>query len=445
MPLTDLNGPTSRKPRRAGSGRILLPVHFAAPTILFFGFAFFGATISRAQDQEDQSVAEAARQERARKQELQKRAKHVYTEEDLKHPNILTPEDRAQIEAHRNECAQKNNCSPAQSPPASLDANSPAPGSSLGEAARQLQKQKELQALKPKQTESFHLPFSSPALASPVLPEGPAIRPPAQPILRPKTSSPKMPSNVFRRDPFSAIVRPAVRRPEIRPGVRENVLSEVLRPRARPQGSGHVFPTIRLNVHPDFSKAVRPTPRIHFQRMAPAPPRISWPSAKPHILIQPRQPLAPSKPVQPAAPATTIRATQPQRTRPSAFLATQPTIRVRPGDSLWTLAHQNLGRGNRWLELLAANPQIADPNRIRAGAQLNLPVVAASSLANRDARTNAATTIKVRKGDTLWSLAKTSLGHSAAWPCLATANPSIHDLNRIYENQELVVPAVCRP
>src|SRR5579863_6667458 len=144
MLLTDLNGPMSLQPRRTGSGRILHSRRFAASAILFLGFATFGATVSRAQDQQDQSVAEAARQERARKQELQKRAKHVYTEEDLKHPNILTPEDRAVIEAKQTECAKKNNCAaaPVENSPASLDANSKASGTSLGEVARQLRKQK---------------------------------------------------------------------------------------------------------------------------------------------------------------------------------------------------------------------------------------------------------------------------------------------------------------
>jgi hypothetical protein len=181
-------------------------------------FASFGATISRAQDQQDRSVAEAARQERARKQELQKRAKHVYTEEDLKHPNILTPEDRAQAEAKRNECAQKNNRSPGapQNSPDALDANSQHQQPSLGEVARQLRKQKELQALKPKQSEPFHLPIGTPALASPILPEHPAIHSPAQPALHPK-----MPSNIFRRDPFSAVPLrphlPASPRPELPP------------------------------------------------------------------------------------------------------------------------------------------------------------------------------------------------------------------------------------
>ena len=126
MQLTYSNGPMPLQPRRPGAGKISRSTRFAAPAILFLSFAAFGANISRAQDQQDQSVAEAARQERARKQEQQKSAKHVYTEEDLKHPNILTPEDRAQIEAKKNECAQKNNCSPAapQNPPAALDANS---------------------------------------------------------------------------------------------------------------------------------------------------------------------------------------------------------------------------------------------------------------------------------------------------------------------------------
>jgi nucleoid-associated protein YgaU len=405
----------SLQPRHTGSGRISRPIRFAAPAILFLSFATFGATVSHAQDQQDQSVAEAARQQRARKQELQKRAKHVYTEEDLKHPNILTPEDRAQVEAKRNECAQKNNCSPApaQNPPASLDANSQTPQIPLGDVARQLRKQKELQALKPKQSEPFHLPFPAPALAAPILPERPATRPPAQPVFHPEPSSPKIPQNVFRRDPFSPVpVRPEVRRPEIRSSGPEDV---------RP--------------------AVRPNTRL----ISPAQPKIFSRPATPKTVIQPMQPSAPAKPARPAAPIATVRPVRPQPAPSSVAIATRKTVSVQRGDSLWKLAQQNLGSGNRWPELLAANPRIADPNQIRAGTQLNLPDVAASGLANRNAKTNAATTIKVHKGDSLWTLGKSNLGRSSAWPCLAAANPSISDPNRIYENQELIVPAVCTP
>jgi nucleoid-associated protein YgaU len=491
MQLTYSNGPMPLQPCRTGAGKISRSYRFTAPAILFCSFAIFGATVSHAQDQQDQSVAEAARQERARKQEQQKTAKHVYTEEDLKHPSILTAEDRAQIEAKKNECAQKNNSALApKNPPAALDASSQTPGTSLGEVARQLRKQKELQALKPKQTEPFHLPFSTPALASPILPERPAIHPPAQPVLRPKTSSRKLPSNVFRRDPFSAvpvrpevpraeIVRPEIRRLEKSPNVREIVRPEVhadvhkfgrenIRPtispkvsEARPDVRADVQPKVRedvvpivpLTVHLDFSKVVRPTLRAHGRPTTPAQPNFSSRLASPSISVQPMQPPAPpSKPVQPAAPSSpaqpvapglTIRPVQPQPAPPPATISTENIVTVQRGDSLWKLAQKTLGRGNRYPEILAINPSVVNPNRIRAGAQLNLPEVAAIPVSAGTASNSAASTIKVRKGDTLWNLAKSNLGRSSAWTCLAAADPSISDPNRIYEGQNLILPRAC--
>lgn len=484
MQLTYSNGPMPLQPRRPGAGKISRSTRFTAPAILFLSFAAFGANISRAQDQQDQSVAEAARQERARKQEQQKSAKHVYTEEDLKHSNILTPEDRAQIEAKKNDCAQKNNCAPAapQNPPAALDANSQTPGTSLGEVARQLRKQKELQALKPKQTEPFHLPFSTPALASPILPERSAIRPPAQPVLHPKTSSPKMPSNVFRRDPFSAVpvrpevpraevVRPQIRHSEKSPIVRETVRPEVhtdahasirenIRPTARPKISSDVQPKVRedvlpvapLTVHPDFGKTVRPTLRAHRGLTAPTQPRFSSRLGAPSILFQPMQPPAPSKPVQPAAPSSpaqpvvtglTVRPLQPQPALRSNSISAPNVVTVQPGDSLWKLAQKTLGRGNRYPELLAINPSVVNPKQIRAGAQLNLPAAATILISTGAVSNRAVSTVKVRKGDTLWNLAKSNLGRSSAWTCLAAANPSISDPNRIYEGQNLILPRAC--
>jgi LysM repeat protein len=479
----------SLQPRHPGSRRLSHVRRFAAPAILIFTFATFGATISRAQDQQDpqsqqdQSVAEAARKERARKEEIQKRAKHVYTEEDLKHPNILTPEDRAQVEAKRNECAQKNNCSPAdaQNSPATLDANSPAAGTSsatgtsLGEVARQLRKQKELEALKPKQTEPFHLPIGTPALASPILPERPAVRPPVQPVLRPKTSSPKTPSNIFRRDPFSSVPvpapaparpeirkpevrRPEVARPEIQPALRENI-----RPAIQPNVGGSVLPRSNPGVHPnvssarphvreeivpavrpDFSKAVRPVFHARRPLAFPPQPKVFFRPALPTLLVEPMQPAAPvADAVEPAAPVSTIHpAAASVIAAPAQPVATQRTISVKSGDSLWKLAQQNLGRGNRWHELLSVNPSIADPNQIRAGAHLVLPAAAAAAV-DRSNKSDGANTIKVRKGDTLWTLAKSNLGRSSAWSCLAAANPSLRDPNLIYTGQSLILPAAC--
>lgn len=46
---------------------------------------------------------------------------------------------------------------------------------------------------------------------------------------------------------------------------------------------------------------------------------------------------------------------------------------VKPGDTLSKIASATLGSAGRWRELLAANPSLTDPNKIRPGMTLNLP------------------------------------------------------------------------
>ncbi|MGB2590762.1 MAG: LysM peptidoglycan-binding domain-containing protein [Candidatus Acidiferrum sp.] len=449
MMLTDLYGPLPLQPRRPGSGRISLSSTVSVSLAAFLCCVSFGAAVSCAQDQQTQSVADAARQARARKNEKQKPSAHVYTNDDLSRAHILTSEDRAVAEAKRNECAQKKNCSPAspQNPPASLDANSGTNGTSLGEVARQYRKQKDLQALKPKQSAPFHLPFPAPALASPVLPERPAIRPPIQPVVHQKISS-----QVFLRDPFSsAPVRPHIPagarhgiqpsaenvRPSTRPEVREKVRSEV---------RNEVRTTVQPEVRPDFNKIVRPNVRPRPRLIVPAQPNVFARPVAPSFAFHP-QPASLAPVAQPVAPAATVRPLQPAHALPSAIVPSQTTVSVRPGDSLWKLALVNLGHGSRWHELLAANRWIADPDHILPGARLSLPVVSArAAVTTRVASpssNSSASSIKVHRGDTLWSLARTKLGHSAVWPCLAAANPGIHDPNRIYEGQLLLLPTTC--
>ena len=110
---------------------------------------------------------------------------------------------------------------------------------------------------------------------------------------------------------------------------------------------------------------------------------------------------------------------------------------VKPGDSLWKLARQNLGKGPRWRDLLAVNPGIVDANNIAAGSQIYLPA-AVSSL-------RTASKIMVRRGETLTRIAQAQFGDAAYWSCIAHANPAIQDANRIYQGQLLSLPASCGP
>jgi nucleoid-associated protein YgaU len=311
------------------SGRFL---RLCCSGILFVFCAVFGAAQCSAQD-----VAEAARQERAQKESKHKKSKHVYTEQDLKRAQILTPEDRAQVEAKKNQAVQPS----IEKPGEAVDAQSLPPDAPLGDVARHFRKQKQSQKLG--RSAEFHLPFAdAPALASP--------KPPVKP-LRPPVSNPAPPRFV----PYQ----------------------------------------------PPVKRSPFERPKVFF--LAPAP-------------VMPSQPTAP---IVPAAPAKLN------------------IVTVKPGDSLWKLAQQNLGKGLRWHELLSANPGIVDANHIVAGSQIYVPA-AVSSL-------RTATRITVRRGDTLSNIAQTLLGHASFWSCIARANPSIADPNLIYSGQTLILPASCRP
>ncbi len=276
MLRTDLDAPLLTGPSKAArlSFRFL---RLCSPGIIFVCGVVFGATQCSAQD-----VAEAARQERARKESKQKESKHVYTEQDLKRAQILTPEDRAQLEAKKNQPAPPS----AEKSAEAVDAQSLASDAPLGDVARRFRKQKESRKLQ--QSAEFHLPFAdAPALASP--------KPPMM-ALRPPLSSPAPPR-------FAPYQPPVKRSPFERPRV-------------------FVAPPNVLPSHPPGIRVAPPLPA------APAP-----------------APIAPVTRVVPVAP------------NGAAKLS---AVVVKPGDSLWKIAQQNLGKGLRWHDLLAVNPGVVE-------------------------------------------------------------------------------------
>jgi nucleoid-associated protein YgaU len=143
--------------------------------------------------------------------------------------------------------------------------------------------------------------------------------------------------------------------------------------------------------------------------------------------------VTPSQPVAP--PAVRVTPAEPARTVP-AGPARLNVVTVKPGDSLWKLAEEILGKGQRWHDLVAVNPAIVDPNHIMAGSQIFLPSLSAAA--------HTASKYTVREGDTLSQIALSQLGRASSWGCVAQANPTIQDANLIYEGQVLVLPASCK-
>jgi nucleoid-associated protein YgaU len=329
---------------------------------------------TKAQDTQETDVAEAARQAKARKAaQAQKPAPHVYTNDDLQRSQILTPEDRAPIEA-----GKKNSVPPVINAPlpSNATADGSAPTESLGEIARRVRQEKSAnqaeQAGKLPAPPPYHLESSQ-----------------AQVFAHPKS---------------------------------------VGRPLAAPSSPSHKI------VQPPVS--AEPHKRDPFSRatISPAPSRS-----------------LPAPVVAPVIPRTEVHA-------PPIVAKTQPDtshVRIEPGDSLWSLSRQYLGRGERWHVWLESNPTISDPRRLQPGMMLVVPRTSASShprVGNNVAAASAISpiprgqpsdTVAVQPGDSLWKLAAQHFGHGADWPCLASANPDLLNPSLIYPGQILHLTETC--
>jgi nucleoid-associated protein YgaU len=359
-----------------------------AGAILFAACAFSASAPVWAQD-----VAEAARQEQAHK-DKQAKKKHVYTEEDLKRARILTREDRELLDAKKREQLVPGTATP----PADMDAQvlGELP---LGDVARMYRTMKELRV--EGQTAEFHLPAVT-AVAAP------------------------KPGLVVREfvAPKPTLVQVKSTKAPVAPVFRDNVIAFPKTELAAPQPPA-VQPTA---IEP---KAVQPAviqPIIGKMPVAPVvativPGRPMREFVAPQPL--PVQPMEISQPVAPAFSEPTV----------------AHSVIVKRGDSLWKLAQVNLGDGNRWRELLAVNPGLVDPRHIVPGTAINIggnglvePIAPAAPTDS---------TITVRKGDSLWKIAKLQLGSGGFWGCIAKANRSIRDANRIYAGQTLNLPSSC--
>jgi nucleoid-associated protein YgaU len=279
----------------------------------------FGITNCNAQD-----VAEAARQERARKENQQKPPKHVYTEEDLRRARILTPEDSEKLQAKK-----KGQTLPAaEKPPEAIDAQSAPAQLPLGDIARQYRKQK--QARQPQQSAEFHLPFSNPPLAAPIRPLPPL--------------HPHLPSN--RKDPF---LRPPLHRPAI------SMTAPALIAPSRPSvPMSHPSSPILYSVTVQRGDSLWKLAQQNLGRGS------RW-----------RELLAVNPGIEnPHRIAAGAQINIPTR---SSVSRTALKISVRKGDTLWKIAQTTFGRGALWPCIARANPLLRDANQIDVGQELIVP------------------------------------------------------------------------
>jgi resuscitation-promoting factor RpfA len=399
---------------------------------------FLPASPLSAQDPQD--VAEAARQEKARKAAQQKKEAHVYTNDDLKQSQILTEEDRARVEARKNDPGN-----PVNRPvmPSFEVENSPAP-QSLGEIARRYRREKAQrdaeEAAKSLSPSLFPMDMNlgQPAFAVPLQPVAPLVPPKSLPW---KSSKPVMrvsPSTSSKRDPFSRqLVFPSMgnTRPDLSPKL------------AAP--SKPVAPLVNVAPHApsahDTHPAVAPNlvlPEAPVPTQSSAAPKPRRPSLAPQSsIVAPALPKSRTAPLPapnliPPAARGAVPSLAPQ-TKPVAPYALPPNVIVAP-------------YGPKSRTAPAPTPKFVAPSQPTSVppslAPLAKPVApsftphAAAVIPDvKNSESNG--TLLVQPGDSLWALARRRLGRGSRWSEFLSSNPAIVDPNHIQAGTVLVVPS----
>ena len=149
------------------------------------------------------------------------------------------------------------------------------------------------------------------------------------------------------------------------------------------------------------------------------------------LVPQPAVPVVPPEPVRPpSATPLVARAVAADRTHSG-----MRRIVVEKGQSWWKLSELYLGSGSRWFELRELNANAGGPPEL---LQLGRTVVVPETAKPTESLVPGS--IRVRKGDSLWSLARQYLGRGSAWGCLASANPLIVDFSHLAVGTSVRLP-----
>ncbi len=291
------------------------------PVVLLFPLLLVGAASSSGQD-----LGALAREERARKQAQPVQRTHTYTNDDLARPQILIPKDDAEFRS-----AQKKWKDSGVSAPPAPAAKPESAAVPLGEVARQyaeLKSSRERQSPTELQTSHSSHVYTNEDLARPQ-------------ILTPQDH---------------AVFQAAQKKQP--PGM-EQGSSIMLRTEVS-------FPSAPLGAVARLYRHQKRVIEIQKQRGSHLPSGTPLLDA---LKIQ--------RSLIPQSPGTGL-VLQPIQSWRRDHVLSQPgnaggrLITVKPGDSLWRLARQYLGKGSMWQALWKASPWIRDPNHLKVGVAIRI-------------------------------------------------------------------------
>ena len=132
---------------------------------------------------------------------------------------------------------------------------------------------------------------------------------------------------------------------------------------------------------------------------------------------------------------------------PAAPTAGTTQYTIKSGDTLEGIARAQMGDGQKWQLIAAANPGL-DPKALKIGQKITIP--ASTTTASKDkaaapagSSTAAPNTYTVQKGDTLIELSRKFYGNDAEWKRILEANATTlkGDAKAIAPGMKLVIPA----
>ena len=134
-------------------------------------------------------------------------------------------------------------------------------------------------------------------------------------------------------------------------------------------------------------------------------------------------------------------------TAPATPAAGTTQYTIKSGDTLEAIARTQMGDGQKWQLIAAANPGL-DPKALQIGQKITIPASTATASKDKAAApagssTAAPNTYTVQKGDTLMELSRKFYGNEAEWQRILEANATTlkGDAKAIAPGMKLVIPA----
>jgi len=176
--------------------------------------------------------------------------------------------------------------------------------------------------------------------------------------------------------------------------------------------------------------------------------RLPTATTTPPIQLPPQQTVPAQTEAGPPANRGTELAIRPTQGPPVLTTPAAPVREhvVQAGDTFSSLAIEYYGSQRHTQFLIAANPQVTNPNLLKIGTKLKVPALTASTVgaspagtaqAGRSAQTPGPNQYLIREGDTFYSIAQAKLGDARRWPQLYEINKDLFP-----EGPEAIRPGV---